>query len=446
MQTLSSIPKLLTYQGQEWIKAPLPKKLCKWIEQKPHGWQLADENNQALKDELTILAHHTSWQWPDRLVVFITDLHADPEAFSASLVASGLFIRLGPLPQQIAVIPSAPSFEVILGGDYIDKGSNNLGLLRLIGQLINQDIPITLLSGNHDLRLHLAVKSLVSNDNLLNRHFVIRLGSKIMTMCTELLNEYPLSSEEKADLPSEEACLSRLLLDDQWYFHFRQEARSHLSDLQIETELTQLRSRERRFISAAKKAKLSMQQIYAALKRWAQLFLEPTGEFHWFTKLQQLGCRRGSFIFIHAGCDNHMAIRLATDGIERLNEEYREALNCDPFELYYSLLGNMLRTKYRPQDPPLSSHIRRTLHQAGIHAFVHGHRNLHYGQRITFRSNMLHFECDTTLNKVSRENIGLKAEAAAATLLSPDGWVLGISSDYPAIKHFTPDQLQRLVL
>ncbi|MEI2421776.1 hypothetical protein V6O07_15980, partial [Arthrospira platensis SPKY2] len=67
------------------------------------------------------------------------------------------------------------------------------------------------------------------------------------------------------------------------------------------------------------------------------------------------------------------------EGEEKLNQEYSQARQGDAFHLYFSALGNMLRTKYRSQDPQLSSKSRAALDKAGIHALVHGHRNLHHG-------------------------------------------------------------------
>ncbi|TVQ72628.1 MAG: metallophosphoesterase, partial [Oceanospirillales bacterium] len=294
MHNHDQLPTPLNYLGQEWIDAHLPTTFCNWLEQKQYGWVVDGQVDQSLVEELTNLANPDTWQWPDHLVVFVTDLHADAEAFSASLVASGLFERHGEQPNQISIAADTPVFEIIIGGDCLDKGPANLPLLRLIRQLLDQQIPITLLSGNHDLRLQLAVNTLKAPDCTLNGHFLIRLGSKVMPLCVELLNEYPLTPDEQSRLPSEAECLARLLPSDDWHLRFQQEATSHLTASQIHTELSRLESRKQRFFRAAEKAQLSMQQIFAALERWRQLFLEPNGEFHWFVRDQQLGCRRGS--------------------------------------------------------------------------------------------------------------------------------------------------------
>lgn len=442
--TSSTQPDLPTYQGQDWLGASLPQHSCSWLDATDYGWLIDRKSDASLADELEKLADPSIWQWPEKLILFLTDLHADAEALSASLVASGLFIRWGSKASDLYLDPAAPPFEIIIGGDCLDKGPANLPLLRLIRQLMDWQIPLTLLSGNHDLRLQLAIQTLEAPNCSRNGHFLLRLGSKVMPFCVELLSEYPLSQEELSNLPSEDECRRILLPDQDWPERFRKAAKEHLSPIQIDTELSRLEARKQRFFRAAALHHLSLQQIYAALKRWQQAFLAPDGEFHWFIEHQQLLCRRGSFVFLHAGCDDAMALRLAKDGSELLNHEFQIARQGEAFSLYFGALGNMLRTKYRSQDPRLTVASRNALHHSGIHALVHGHRNLHHGQRITFRANMLHFECDATLNQVSRQEEQLSGMGVAVTLFYPQGWVVGISSDYPSAKSFTPLQLKEL--
>jgi hypothetical protein len=72
----------------------------------------------------------------------------------------------------------------------------------------------------------------------------------------------------------------------------------------------------------------------------------------------------------------------------------------------------------------------------GIHAVVHGHLNLHHGQRIVLRRGIVNFECDTTLDRNSRAKEGLSGHGVAVTIIEPDGQVIGISGDYPYKKIF----------
>ncbi|WP_144244133.1 metallophosphoesterase [Nitrincola sp. A-D6] len=433
------------YTGQEWLRAHLPTRKVQWLDGAGENWHQAKSSNKTeLTQVLHYLSDHDHWRWPEHLVLFLTDLHADAEAFSASLVASGVFARNGPDPSDLSLKLPVDQFEIILGGDCLDKGPSNLQLLRLIRHLLDKQVQLTLLSGNHDLRLQLAIQSLDNPNCPRNGHFLLRLGSKVMPLCVELLSQYPLSDAELSKLPDESSCEALLLPTADWPDQFRKGAADTLSPAQIELELERLTSRKLRFFTAARRADLSFQQIYAAMHRWKQLFLQPDGEFHWFIKHQQLLCRRGSFLFVHAGCDDTIARQLVEQDCDRLNQAFQEARQGEAFALYFGPLGNMLRTKYRQQDPLLSSDSSQELITSGIHALVHGHRNLHHGQRITFRANMIHFECDSTLNSSTRKLEGLSGEGAAVTLIHPQGYVMGISSDYPSIKLFRPDSLQSI--
>ncbi len=442
---LSPLATAPEYTGQEWLQAHLPTQLTPWLNDAKRNWHQAPSSDQAtLTPALQHLSNPNLWLWPERLVLFFTDLHADAEAFSASLVASGVFARHGPNPPDLSLKLPVDQFEIILGGDCLDKGPSNLQLLRLIRHLLDKQVQLTLLSGNHDLRLQLAIQSLDNPNCPRNGHFLLRLGSKVMPLCVELLSQYPLSAAELSSLPDELSCQARLMPADDWPNQFRKGASGTLNPAQIELELERLASRKQRFFAAASQADLSFQQIYAAMQRWQQLFLQPTGEFHWFIQHQQLLCRRGSFLFVHAGCDDTIARQLVEQDCDSLNQAFQEARQGEAFALYFGPLGNMLRTKYRQQDPPLSTTASQGLVTSGIHALVHGHRNLHYGQRITFRANMIHFECDSTLNSTSRGLEGLSGAGAAVTLIHPQGYVMGISSDYPSIKCFRPDSLQTI--
>ena len=102
-------------------------------------------------------------------------------------------------------------------------------------------------------------------------------------------------------------------------------------------------------------------------------------------------------------------------------------------------MANIIRTKYRPIDMPLTRHgVKLLRKKSGVHAIVHGHRNLLHGQRVMLRKGIVNFECDTTLDRNSRKKEGLQGQGAAVTIFRPEGLVMGISSDYPYIKVFEP--------
>lgn len=184
-----------------------------------------------------------------------------------------------------------------------------------------------------------------------------------------------------------------------------------------------------------------MRETYAAAVKWKTLFLNVDGEFYWFFKSMRLAYRKGSFLFVHAGLDDRIARMLKDHGHSFLNQLFREQLTGDPFEFYYGPVANTIRTKYRNVDMPLTRSGANIAHEAGIHAIVHGHRNLHHGQRIAARKTLLNFECDITLDSCSRQREGLKGVGVGATLIRSSGNIIGISNDYDWVKVFNPKHI-----
>jgi hypothetical protein len=109
-------------------------------------------------------------------------------------------------------------------------------------------------------------------------------------------------------------------------------------------------------------------------------------------------------------------------------------------------LGNTIRTKYREVDRPFTHKGTEYVRRAGITAIMHGHRNLHHGQRLSLRKSQLNFECDTSLDRHTRQLENVNGRGASVTIVEPNGRILGISSDYPKIKVFDPKvTLQALI-
>ncbi|EXJ09800.1 metallophosphoesterase [Nitrincola nitratireducens] len=423
------------YSQHDLPDLSLPIHIEPWLDPSAQGrnWQIT--NASATQDRLRQLSDPTRWGWPKKPLFFFTDLHADPTAFTASLIASGLMTPFGATNSSLGLTLPSDAFEIVIGGDCFDKGPSNLGVLRLLKTLLDQNLKLTLLAGNHDLRMLLAMRSILESHPA-SRYLLIRLGRKVIPFFQELLNEYTLSADVLQTLPDEASCQARLLPNATTSDVFKKATQSFMTEQQTARELERLAYRADAFKRYAKDAQLSFRDIYAAIYLWREAFLSPEGEFFWFFEQQQLGYQVGSFLFLHAGCDDEMANFLAEHSCKQLNQTYQMALDGDPLRLYFGALGNMIRTKYRSMDPVLTPLGANALDQAGITALVHGHRNLHHGQRISLRSNVLHFECDTTINHPSRTAESLKGQGAGVTVIHPEGYVLGISSDYPACKHF----------
>lgn len=437
-------PTASTLSGLAWLRSlDLSQPICPWIQPDSRCWRLAGSaaGGARISRRLSRLQQPQQWQWPERPLLFFTDLHADPAAFVASLLASGAIHSRGPAIEDIVLAPGAEQIDFVIGGDCFDKGPSNLGLLRLLQRLRELGARLTLLAGNHDLRMLLAMRTLGQSHCPRTGHFFIRLGSKGIPFFSELLHTYGHRLCHMT-LPDEDSCRRQLLPAPNWPHAFRQAAADTLTPAQISAELERLQQRLQRFMTQAQAAGLSWRDLYAAARLWQDLFLHPEGEFAWFTDALQLLYRRGSFLCVHAGCDDAMALALHAHGDQALNQRFRQTLVEDPLRLYFGPLGNMLRTKYRHRDHPLSATGTHALEQAGIFALVHGHHPQSHGQHLTLRNGLLSFACDTALDIHTRTRLNLPTPGAAATLLLPQGMLLGISNDYPAIKVFTPEQLR----
>lgn len=88
--------------------------------------------------------------------------------------------------------------------------------------------------------------------------------------------------------------------------------------------------------------------------------------------------------------------------MKALNRLYRQQLKSDLFEFYFGTVANVMRTKYRPVDLPLSPRGVNRVHRSGIHAVVHGHLNRKYGQRMLLKQGLLHIE-EILLSIATRE-------------------------------------------
>ncbi|RCW96483.1 metallophosphoesterase [Marinomonas foliarum] len=383
-------------------------------------------------------------RWPKRSVVFISDPHADAVAFENSLIAAGVAERkkksgLG----HLSLTKKGRQSEIIVGGDCLDKGPSNLELLRSVKQLYKLKARVTLLAGNHDLRLLMGLLALARKKDVGNQHFFVRMGKKVVPLFREVFDEYLADTKWDKKIPDEDECRELLFPGDDWFKAFPFHAAGFLTAEGIDREVRKMESKNHSFEKHCLSAGLSLRQVYATSLKCQQLFLHKKGEFNWFFRKMELVAKRGSFLFLHAGLDDSMGQMLLKSGTKYANKAFHQNLKRrDLFSFYYSSIANTFRTKYRDADLPLTHRGVKAIHKAGIHVVVQGHINRQQGQRITIKKGLVHVEADITLDCHSRTAEGLKGHGIGATLIGKDTGVVGLSCDYPTAKVISAEELQ----
>ena len=428
------------YKGKNWIKVRLPREARDWTHGGSRSIARDGDSHDSLISTLNRLNERKAWEWPKQRHYFLSDLHGEPEAFAASLVASGGVKKTGPGPRDFALTKVGRDARFVIGGDCFDKGTSSLELLRSIQHLRQQGANLRLLAGNHDVRVLLGMVVVGPNKDPQNEHFFIRTGQKIIPLLKEIWDEYLKDGDKLKGIPGKRECRRRLYPRKGWYERFPKIAEGTVKPAQINRELSRIRKKQERFEKLCAEQGLSLRHVYAAVEKWKELFLTPKGEFSWFFKRLRIGYRAGSFLFVHAGLDDAISKELKLGGVKALNQGFRKALRGPPFDFYYGSLCNTIRTKYRAVDRPFTEKGAREVRRAGISAVVHGHRNLRNGQRLAGRRTLLSFECDASLDSQTRKKEKVRGHGAAVTIIEPKGRILGISSDYPYVKVFEPGQ------
>ena len=443
MDTPSPDPatELPAYRGAEWIYRRLPTGVEPWQLGSRSSLGSDRSDHHALAEILQTAVSHSRWQWPDRTVYFFADPHADAEAFAASLVASGGVRKTGPRARDIRLTAAGRRAVFVIGGDCLDKGPNNLRLLRTIRTLKDSGARVKMLAGNHDMRLLLGLRSLDLRREPKTEHLFVRMGPKVVPLLQEVYREYLKGKDALHGIPATRECRRRLYPSAHWFDTFPQVAKWLMPQHSIDRELIRMRKKVDGFEDACADAGLSLRDVYTVACRCRELFLCAGGEFAWFFDDMQLTYRGGSFLFVHAGLDDRIASLIEERGIDHLNDLFRELIQQDLFDFYYGPLGNTLRTKYRDVDMPLTRRGVGRICRQGVHAIVHGHRNRACGQRIMLRHGLIHIESDTTMDRNSRAREGLEGYGAGVTIVDPTGQVLGISTDYPYIKVLRPEAM-----
>ncbi|WP_281931219.1 metallophosphoesterase family protein [Roseibium album] len=381
------------------------------------------------------------WDWPEKPVVFISDPHADAESLLRSLVAARVVDRIGTGLMEFGLTGFGRSCQIIIGGDCLDKGPSNLDLLDCLAALMKSGADVVLLAGNHDLRLFLGLESLAGSRKSINAHMFVRMGKKVLPLMREIFDRHVDEETAMAGLPDEKTCLACMFPGRKWKKHFPRAAAGYLNEAAIRKEMRRLKKKMEKFTDHVEEAGLSIRQLYAAALTCRDLFINPAGRYAWFFQSMKAVHKSGSLLFVHAGVDDNMADQIAARGIAHVNRRFRKESRKDPFVFYSGTIANLMRTKYRDIDHPLTERGVEDLHQAGVRMLVHGHINRHSGQELKSRHGLLHLEADITLDRHSRSNEGLEGIGTGATIIHPDGNIIGISCDYPHAKLFNPVQI-----
>ena len=396
-----------------------------------------DAAARPVADCLARAHRHGGWHWPDRPVVFVSDPHADAEGFLRSLIAAGVIYRVG---GRIDLAPFGRTARIVLGGDALDKGPSNLALLDAIAEVMNTGADVTILAGNHDLRMRMAIGAVIGERHALNEHLFVRMGRKILPALREVLDRF-VTVGDLAALPSETACKARLVPGADWPGRFAKAARHELRARVIVKEIRKMAEKLDKFEADRARHGMTHRDLLAALLKCHDIFLTPGGHYAWFYERMQAVAQSGSLIFVHAGLCDDMAAALVGEGAEAVNAAYRDAAVCATPGFYFGPLANLVRTKYRSCDCALTQAGVDMLHRAGVHMVVQGHVNNHAGQRLRAKGGLLHLEGDITLDRASRAREGLDGIGAGATLIFPTGDVIGLSRDHPRAKHFAPERM-----
>ncbi|MFC1774326.1 metallophosphoesterase [Pseudomonadota bacterium] len=428
------------YKGQKWIQPELPVRVQSWVEGKGKSLRQRSSGHKIARARLYNMVSEHQWRWPKHPVYFITDIHADADALIASLVASGCVRKTGASDRDFRLTKAAHHGRFVIGGDCFDKGPSNLRLLRTLNRLHKRGANFRLLAGNHDIRVMLGMRSVGQYRNQSNEHFFLRMGPKAVPLLREI-SEQRLDKAALKRLPSNKQVRKLLYPSEQWVERFPDLARDFLSSGTIKLEMERIKKKVERFEHQCELSGLSMREVYAATLQWQKMFLKPGGEFYWFYNRMRLFYRQGSFLFIHAGLDDEVAKMIKHKGVKHVNKRFRKQLKGNDLSFYHGPIANSIRTKYRAADHQLTHKGARFAHESGIHAIIHGHRNVYHGQRIVLRKDLVNFQCDTTMDSGSRVREGLKGAGAGVTIIRPEKLVLGISSDHEYIKVFEPSSL-----
>lgn len=401
------------------------------------------EENLSKDDSYKVVrkyAQKRQWVFPNQVVHFISDIHADADAFFKSLIGAGLIEKTGKEDHEFQLLEKAKKGQVIIGGDCLDKGPSNLRLLDAIKLVKDAGVQLVILAGNHDIRTFVGL-AIGEDRRLVAEHMFVRMGKKSIPLFREIYKKYLHKRVDQKELLSKEEVEKRLFPSKKWFETYAEKMDGLIPPKKIERELGRIKEKIDEVRAYLKRTGFSHGMLYATVQKAHDLLVVPEGEYGWFFHEMKISHQEGSFLFIHAGMDDFSTDWVSRVGVEGLNDKFSILMRNDPFELYHGHVGNIFRTKYRDTDFPFSKSSIKKLHALGINAIIHGHRNTIKGHRITVKRGFLNFECDTSLDRKTRKLEGLEGYGASWLTVYPKGKIEAYSTDYPAVKEFSIKQV-----
>jgi hypothetical protein len=374
--------------------------------------------------------------WGGGRIYFFCDLHADADAFLLSLIASGGVAKTGAADGDLELTEAGKRARFIIGGDCLDKGPQNLRLLEVIYTLYQRGAEVEILAGNHDVRTYMGIHFAERKEPLLD-HLFVRMGRRAVPFLKEIYDGFVVGEGTSAPVTAKSAApavAALLYPDNSWYQRFPRLASQRIPAETISYEVRRIGEKTDDFHVQLERSGMTLEQIHVAMEMFRSLFFDPKGRYAWFFDRMKIAHQQGNLLFVHGGVDDVVAGMIRDHGLTYLNEAFWRTLHHDPFELYYGVLGNVLRTRYREQDFPLTAAGVQILNSCGIHAMVHGHQSQRQGQQLVISGGILQIQCDTTIDRNSRERLGMVSPGGAVTVFTEAGDVRGISTDYPYIK------------
>lgn len=388
------------------------------------------------------------WEFPQQRVLFFCDLHADAEAFRRSLIACGAIACLSTDLLDFELTSSGREADIIIAGDIFDKGPSNLNVLEMLNQLRSQGANLKILAGNHDLRIWLTLNALAGADPEQIDYLATHL-ERAYLLVSEVLQRTPILSPtpdlrgKKFKSAGKKASSKKIFR--QLFFPEIDEETACCTDTcgerSFEGRKSWLMERWAEIETYYKDRGIEPADLHRGLVIAKQLVVDESGPYSWIFREMTLLTRYGSFLLAHGGADDELCEMIALRGLDAVNERFRELLvHAKPTDLTSGAFGNCTLTKYRPIDNSLTSTGVRRLHGEQIYAIVHGHDNQVGKQNIAYRQELLHFQCDASLNRCTRELQGLSGKGMAVVVFEPEGKLTALSNEWPKGKSFTPSR------